>query len=135
MDLYDHGQRKYGTGVVDSALGCAWSGVGAELRHHPAGDIPAFDLVQTEIGIAIASHPKAVVARQGNGVKQRTEATPGRSGPARPACAKRRSHYTNGTIAFTSISPPLGSTICPTSSAVPRFARITSDISRTSTTI
>lgn len=77
MDLYDHGQCKYGTGVVDSALGCAWSGVGAELRHHPAGDIPAFDLVQTEIGIAIASHPKAVVARQGNGVKQRTEVTRG----------------------------------------------------------
>lgn len=77
MDLYDHGRRKYGAGVLDTALGCAWSGVAAELRHHPAGDIPAFDLVQTEIGIAIDSHPDAVVARCGNGLRQRTEVVRG----------------------------------------------------------
>ncbi|MEG3149708.1 AraC family transcriptional regulator [Sphingomonas sp. ZT3P38] len=77
MNLYDHGQQKYGAGVLDTALGCAWSGVGAELRHHPAGDIAAFDLAQTEIGIAIDSHPNAVVARCGNGVRQRTVVTRG----------------------------------------------------------
>ncbi|UYY58171.1 AraC family transcriptional regulator [Sphingomonas sp. S2-65] len=77
MDLYDHGRRKYGAGVLGTALGCAWSGVAAELRHHPAGDIPAFDLAQTEIGIAIDSHPGAVVTRCGNGLRQRTAVTRG----------------------------------------------------------
>jgi AraC family transcriptional regulator len=78
MDLYDHGRQKYAIGeVLDSAVGCDWSGVAAELRYHPAGELPPIDLAQTEIGIATASHPNTVVSRRGNGLRQSTKAIPG----------------------------------------------------------
>jgi AraC family transcriptional regulator len=78
MLLYDHGSEKYGAGeVLDTAIGCDWAGVAAELRHHPAGDLPPFDLTQTEIGIATNCHPDAVVVRRGNGLLQRTRVARG----------------------------------------------------------
>ena len=78
MELYDHGLQKYGAAdVLGSAAGCAWSGVAAELRHHAAADLPAFDLVQTEIGIATSCHPGAIVNRCGNGLRQHTAVAPG----------------------------------------------------------
>ncbi|CAN5425288.1 hypothetical protein BH11PSE4_BH11PSE4_10050 [soil metagenome] len=78
MDLYDHGRQKYVIGeVLGSAVACDWSGVAAELRHHPAGELPPIDLHQTEIGIATASHPDTVVGRSGNGLRQSTKARPG----------------------------------------------------------
>ena len=78
MDLYDHGRRKYVLGeVLGTAVGCDWSGVAAELRYHPPGELPPVDLEQTEIGIATASHPGTVVSRCGNGIRQSTMAVPG----------------------------------------------------------
>jgi AraC family transcriptional regulator len=78
MDLYDHGRQKYVIGeVLGSAVACDWSGVAAELRYHPPGELPPIDLQQTEIGIATASHPDTVVGRSGNGVRQNTKAVPG----------------------------------------------------------
>jgi AraC family transcriptional regulator len=78
MDLYGHGRDKYGAGdVLQSAVSCRWSGIAAELRHHPAGELAPFDLVQTEIGMAVAAHPRAVVSRCGNGVRQTTRPVPG----------------------------------------------------------
>ena len=78
MDLYDHGRQKYVIGeVLGSAVACDWSGVAAELRYHPPGELPPIDLEQTEIGIATASHPDTVVGRSGNGVRQSTRAVPG----------------------------------------------------------
>jgi AraC family transcriptional regulator len=78
MDLYDHGRQKYVIGeVLGSAVGCDWSGVAAELRYHPPGELPPIDLAQTEIGIATASHPDTVVGRSGNGLRQSTRAVPG----------------------------------------------------------
>jgi AraC family transcriptional regulator len=78
MDLYDHGRQKYVLGeVLGSAAACDWSGVAAELRFHPPGELPPIDLAQTEIGIATASHPDTVVGRSGNGIRQTTKAIPG----------------------------------------------------------
>jgi len=78
MLLYDHGSQKYGAAeVLDTAIGCDWSGIAAELRHHPTEDLPPFDLTQTEIGIATNCHPDSVVVRRGNGVLQRTKVAPG----------------------------------------------------------
>ena len=78
MDLHDHGLRKYGaTDVLRSSVSCDWSGIAAELRHHPPGKLPAIDLAQTEIGVATRCHPHAVVGRRGNGVWQETRVVPG----------------------------------------------------------
>ncbi len=78
MELYDHGERKYGKeDILQSSRSCAWSGVAAELRYHPPGELPPVDLLQTEIGIATRCHPAVVVGRRGNGVRQSTRAVPG----------------------------------------------------------
>ena len=78
MDLYDHGQQKYGAqDVRRSSLSCEWSGVAAELRYHPPGELPPIDLIHTELGIATACHREAVVNRRGNGLEQRTRVIPG----------------------------------------------------------
>jgi AraC family transcriptional regulator len=78
MNLYDHGLEKYGSGdVLQSAVSCDWSGIAAELRHHPAAELAPFDLLQTEIGVATRAHPKAVVNRCGNGERQSTRVAPG----------------------------------------------------------
>lgn len=78
MNLYDHGLEKYGAGdVLQSAVSCNWSGIAAELRHHPAAELAPFDLLQTEIGVATRAHRKAVVSRCGNGVRQTTRVAPG----------------------------------------------------------
>lgn len=78
MDLYNHGRQKYGAAdVLHSSLTCAWSGVAAEWRHHPSGELPPIDLEQTEVGIATSCHREAFVQRRGNGVWQRTQVIPG----------------------------------------------------------
>lgn len=78
MGLYDHGRQKYGSAdVLRSSVSCDWTGVAAELRHHPAAELPPFDLSQTEIGIATRCHRKAVVSRCGDGLRQTTRVAPG----------------------------------------------------------
>lgn len=78
MELHDHGLRKYGaTDIIRSSMSCDWSGIAAELRYHPKGELPPFDVRQTEIGVATRSHPRARVNRRGNGVWQETPAMPG----------------------------------------------------------
>jgi AraC family transcriptional regulator len=78
VDLYDHGLGKYGSGdILESAVTCDWSGIAAELRHHPAAELAPFDLLQTEIGVATRAHPGAIVSRRGNGERQTTRVAPG----------------------------------------------------------
>lgn len=78
MNLDAHGESKYVTGdLLQSALSCNWPGIAAELRRHPAGELPPFDLAQTEIGIATSCDPNSVVTRRGNGLWQRTRVAPG----------------------------------------------------------
>jgi AraC family transcriptional regulator len=74
MELYDQGKQKYGPNdVLHSAASCNWSGVAAEVRRHPAGELPPFDLKQTELCIATASHSDAIVSRRGGGTEQNTK--------------------------------------------------------------
>ncbi len=78
MQLHDHGAQKYG--AVDlrrSSVTCDWAGIAAELRFHPAGELPPFDLAQTEIGVATACDPRSIVRRRGNGLRQETKVAPG----------------------------------------------------------
>src|SRR4051794_12100551 len=78
VELFDHGAQKYTTGdLVSSSRSLQWPGIGVELRHHPSGELPPFDLTQTEIGIATRHEPGAVVRRCGNGLRQETKVTPG----------------------------------------------------------
>src|SRR5438309_8049927 len=78
LDLYDHGLEKYGSAdILESAVACDWTGIAAELRHHPTAELPPFDLRQTEIGVATRCHRKAIVSRCGNGERQTTRVTPG----------------------------------------------------------
>ena len=78
IESHDHGLVKYGPAdVLQSSIACDWSGLGAELRHHAEGELPAFDLMQTEIGVATRCDPRAVVSRRGNGVAQSIGVTPG----------------------------------------------------------
>lgn len=78
VDPHDHGRLKYGpSAVLRSSIVCDWSGVGAELRHHGAGELPPFDLIQTELGIATRCEPRAVVSRRGDGVSQSIGVRPG----------------------------------------------------------
>lgn len=78
MDLYEHGLEKYGAeDVLASAVSCDWTGIAAELRHHPAAELPGFALKQTEIGVATRCHPYAVVSRCGNGEAQSTRVARG----------------------------------------------------------
>jgi AraC family transcriptional regulator len=78
MNLYDQGKQKYGPDdVLQSAASCDWSGVAAEVRRHPAGELPPFDLRQTELCIATAGHSDAVVRRRGGGTEQNTKVVRG----------------------------------------------------------
>jgi AraC family transcriptional regulator len=74
MSLHDDGAHKYGAkGLLHAFAPFPRRGLAAELRHHPAGEIPEFKPQQLEIGIAIDSHPECVVSRRGDGLRQRTQ--------------------------------------------------------------
>jgi AraC family transcriptional regulator len=73
MDLHRHGAHKFPqAGLLASSGGRNWQGVAAELRSHPAGDLPAIVPTQMEITLATRSMPGAHVSRKGAGVRQRT---------------------------------------------------------------
>jgi AraC family transcriptional regulator len=74
MSLHNDGARKYGAkGLLHAFTPLSRRGLAAELRHHPAGEIPEFKPRQLEIGIAIDCHPECVVSRRGDGLRQRTQ--------------------------------------------------------------
>jgi AraC family transcriptional regulator len=78
MELKEDGTRKYGaTDVLASSRTLAWRGLAADLRHHPAGELPSFKPHHLEIGIAVGCHAESVVTRKGEGVWQRTRVEPG----------------------------------------------------------
>lgn len=78
MDLEAEGARKYGLrDVLASSRDLSWRGLAADLRRHPAGELPAFQPTHLEIGIAVACHVECVVTRRGDGLWQRTQVEPG----------------------------------------------------------
>lgn len=73
MDLHRHGSRKFpNAGLLASSRERAWSGVAAELRSHPGGDLPAMVPTQMEVTLATRRCPGAFVSRKGAGIRQRT---------------------------------------------------------------
>jgi AraC family transcriptional regulator len=78
MSLLDHGVQKYPIGdLLTSSAACDWPGVAAEVRMHPACELPSITLEQMEIGIAVSCHPDSVVSRKGDGLHQVTKVEPG----------------------------------------------------------
>jgi AraC family transcriptional regulator len=78
MRLLDHGIQKYPVGdVIKSSDACNWPGIAAEVRMHPACELPSMTLEQMEIGIALRCHSQSVVSRKGDGLQQVTKVEPG----------------------------------------------------------
>ncbi|RVT90949.1 helix-turn-helix domain-containing protein [Sphingomonas crocodyli] len=76
--LLAFGEQKFpSAGLLNSSSGRGWRGIAAELRSHPACDIPAICPDQMEITLAVRGTPNAVVERRGNGTFQRTVARTG----------------------------------------------------------
>ncbi|MHC2002885.1 helix-turn-helix transcriptional regulator [Methylobacterium sp. CM6241] len=73
MDLHRHSAHKFpNAGLLATSAGRHWTGVAAELRSHPAGDLPAIVPTQMEITLAIGRSSDAYVSRKGAGMRQRT---------------------------------------------------------------
>lgn len=78
MDLLKHGERKFPEArMIASSGGLGWQGIAAELRSHPAGDLPAIQPEQIEITLAVAGERDALVSRKGAGLRQQTPVVPG----------------------------------------------------------
>jgi AraC family transcriptional regulator len=78
MELEAEGVRKYGVrDVLASSRDLSWRGLAADLRRHPAGELPPFQPTHLEIGIAVACHAECVVTRRGDNLWQRAQVEPG----------------------------------------------------------
>jgi AraC family transcriptional regulator len=77
MDLHEHGATKYSGHEVLAGTAGAWPGIVADVRRHPAGEIPAFRPQHTEVAIAVRCDPTCVVRRTGDGLPQATRVEPG----------------------------------------------------------
>jgi AraC family transcriptional regulator len=71
-----HGSGKFPVGqLLGSSDGRNWSGLSAERRFHPAGDLPTFVPVYTEVALLVRG--LSTVTRRAAGVCQRTSAARG----------------------------------------------------------
>ena len=77
MDLHEHGATKYAGHEVLADTSGSWPGIVADVRRHPAGEIPAFRPEHTEIAIAVRCDPTCIVRRTGDGLPQATRVQPG----------------------------------------------------------
>jgi AraC family transcriptional regulator len=77
--IYRHGLIKFpNASLMHTSKGRGWTGVAAELRSHPAGDLPAFLPEQMEITLAVRSSTDATVyCWMGDGHREETRAQPG----------------------------------------------------------
>ena len=73
-----HGELKFpDAGLIATSAGRGWSGVAAEVRSHPAGEIPDILSDQLEITLALAGDGEAVVTRRGDGALQEARVAAG----------------------------------------------------------
>ncbi len=73
MNLLDHGRDKFPVAtVMASSVALGWTGIAAEVRAHPACELPPFRSTQTEITIALRGSHGAAVHRSAGGVRQQT---------------------------------------------------------------
>jgi AraC family transcriptional regulator len=68
MELHTHGARKYPTSeLLGSSAELGWSTISAELRSHPATEMPVIVPQHTEIGLAVIGNENCLVTRAGAG--------------------------------------------------------------------
>lgn len=71
--LHDHGIFKFPqAGVINSSVDRRWRNLGAEVRAHPACEIPDICSTQMEITLALQGTPTGFVHRRGDGRFQST---------------------------------------------------------------
>ncbi|MDH4441547.1 MAG: AraC family transcriptional regulator [Rhizobium sp.] len=71
--LHDHGIFKFPqAGVINSSAGRRWQNLSAEVRAHPACELPAICSTQMEITLALQGTPSGIVHRRGDGRFQST---------------------------------------------------------------
>lgn len=71
--LLQFGEKKFpNAGLLACSRDRAWSGLAAELRFHPAGEIPAIRPEQLEITLATRNALQGWVERRGAGLHQKT---------------------------------------------------------------
>lgn len=76
--VHEFGRRKFPRGeVLLSSARRNWNGMAAEIRNHPAGEIPPPIPQQMEITLALVGSETGRVQRRGNGEFQDTAARPG----------------------------------------------------------
>lgn len=73
MNLLRHGDNKFPQAqLLCSSATLGWRGIAAEMRSHPAGDLPPFVSNQIELTIAPETTTNAFVSRKGWGQRQQT---------------------------------------------------------------
>lgn len=73
-----HGELKFpDAGLLASSAGRGWTATAAEIRSHPAGEIPDILPEQLEVTLALAGDGSALVSRRGDGVLQEARVRPG----------------------------------------------------------
>lgn len=76
--IHDHGKLKFPrAGLINSSGPRRWQNLGAEVRAHPAGELPAICGTQMEVTLALQGTRSGVVHRRGDGQRQATLARPG----------------------------------------------------------
>lgn len=76
--LHEFGRRKFPRGeVLLTSARRNWTGLAAEIRNHPAGEIPPPVPQQMEITLALTGSDAGHVERRGSGEFQNTRALPG----------------------------------------------------------
>jgi AraC family transcriptional regulator len=73
-----HDSERYTGRVLMSSAGRRWRGLSAELRFHPAGEIPAYVASFTQIAVLVRG--ASVVTRHSGGIRQRIVGTRGTIG-------------------------------------------------------
>jgi AraC family transcriptional regulator len=77
MSIYDHGDRKYPqSDLLLSSAGRGWSSIAADLRSHPAGEVPSFSSIYTQVTIEMHGC-SGLVVRSGAGEQHETRSRPG----------------------------------------------------------
>ena len=73
-----HGLEKFpNAGLLQSSAGRQWTGMSAEIRAHPAGELAPIQPAQMEITIALRGNDRSTVFRRGGGIAQQTRARSG----------------------------------------------------------
>lgn len=78
MMMTSHGHRKFPKAeVLASSADRHWTDIAAELRSHPAGEIPPITSNQIEVTLTLSGDGSGFVHRRGDGTPQQTAVAPG----------------------------------------------------------